>query len=60
MSGCRAKARLQAVGLEELEKIPPHDAAVALTVESYATITKYLRKVGLLSFPFFTMPWSSF
>lgn len=39
-----AKAKLQAAGLEELETIPPHDASVSLTVESYAAISKYLRK----------------
>ncbi|XP_076459413.1 LOW QUALITY PROTEIN: alsin-like [Babylonia areolata] len=39
-----AKAKLQAAGLEELETIPPHDASVSLTVESYAAISQYLRK----------------
>ena len=39
------KSRLQVAGLEELETIPPHDAGVPLTVESYVAISQYLRKV---------------
>ena len=39
------KSRLQVAGLEELETIPPHDAGVPLTVESYIAISQYLRKV---------------
>lgn len=45
---CRsaAKAKIQAVGLEELETIP-HQGGTTLSVESFAAIAQYLRKVRM-------------